>query len=178
MHKGYKCLDRSTLRIYLSHDVVFDESMFSFASSVGTVNSNKTDNTMTTMSLSVLSSSPISSLYPSHEPVVQDDNMRNYNLSMLSTDNAETGTEVLAGRDLSGDSTEDNSSHIIFETSQYKAHMQTRLRNNKTMSKEYHDGTIRYSLKGKAFFAEPVSYLDALTEPQWKTTMKAEFSAL
>jgi hypothetical protein len=32
MHKGYKCLDISTGRIYISQDVIFDESIFPFAS--------------------------------------------------------------------------------------------------------------------------------------------------
>jgi hypothetical protein len=31
MHKGFKCLDISTGRIYISHDVLFDESIFLFA---------------------------------------------------------------------------------------------------------------------------------------------------
>jgi histone deacetylase 1/2 len=31
MHKGYKCLDRSTGRIYISRDVIFDEHVFPFA---------------------------------------------------------------------------------------------------------------------------------------------------
>jgi hypothetical protein len=31
MHKGYKCLDRATCRIYISRDVVFNESLFPFA---------------------------------------------------------------------------------------------------------------------------------------------------
>jgi hypothetical protein len=31
MHKGFKCLDISTGRIYVSHDVIFDESVFLFA---------------------------------------------------------------------------------------------------------------------------------------------------
>jgi hypothetical protein len=32
MHKGYKCLNISTGRLYISHDIVFDESIFPFAS--------------------------------------------------------------------------------------------------------------------------------------------------
>jgi histone deacetylase 1/2 len=31
MHKGYKCLDRSTGHIFISCDVVFDEKVFSFS---------------------------------------------------------------------------------------------------------------------------------------------------
>jgi hypothetical protein len=32
LHKGYKCLDISTGRIYVSRDIVFDETVFTFAS--------------------------------------------------------------------------------------------------------------------------------------------------
>jgi hypothetical protein len=32
MHKGFKCLDISTGRIYISRDVLFDKSVFPFAS--------------------------------------------------------------------------------------------------------------------------------------------------
>jgi hypothetical protein len=32
MHKGFKCLDISEGRIYISRDVVFDETIFPFAS--------------------------------------------------------------------------------------------------------------------------------------------------
>jgi hypothetical protein len=31
MHKGFKCLDASSGRIYISRDVVFDENVFSFS---------------------------------------------------------------------------------------------------------------------------------------------------
>jgi hypothetical protein len=31
LHKGFKCLDIATGRIYISHDVVFDETQFLFA---------------------------------------------------------------------------------------------------------------------------------------------------
>jgi hypothetical protein len=31
MHKGYKCLDVSTGRVYISHDVIFDEENFPFS---------------------------------------------------------------------------------------------------------------------------------------------------
>jgi hypothetical protein len=31
IHKGYKCLDMDTDRVYISRDVVFDENVFPFA---------------------------------------------------------------------------------------------------------------------------------------------------
>jgi hypothetical protein len=31
LHKGFKCLDPSEGRVYISHDVVFDENVFPFA---------------------------------------------------------------------------------------------------------------------------------------------------
>jgi hypothetical protein len=30
MHKGFKCLDVATSRVYISHDVIFYETAFSF----------------------------------------------------------------------------------------------------------------------------------------------------
>lgn len=31
MHKGFKCLEVSTSRVYISRDVVFDETIFPFS---------------------------------------------------------------------------------------------------------------------------------------------------
>jgi hypothetical protein len=31
LHKGYKCLDMETGRVYISHDVIFDEAVFPFS---------------------------------------------------------------------------------------------------------------------------------------------------
>jgi hypothetical protein len=31
LHKGYKCLDISSCRVYISRDVIFDEAVFPFA---------------------------------------------------------------------------------------------------------------------------------------------------
>jgi hypothetical protein len=66
MHKGYKCLDRSSDRIYISRDVVFDEAIFPFASS-----STPSDSIST------------SSLFPSKEPTISNDHMQHYKLDLL-----------------------------------------------------------------------------------------------
>jgi histone deacetylase 1/2 len=66
-HKGYKCLDRSTGRIYISRDVVFDERVFPYMSN-------------TSPDLSPLQN-PVE--FPVSEPVVQNAPMRKYDLSLL-----------------------------------------------------------------------------------------------
>jgi hypothetical protein len=62
IHKGYKCLDRATGRIYISRDVMFDESLFPFATSL-TLPSSST----------------------AHEPVACHDQLRNYSVELMTT---------------------------------------------------------------------------------------------
>lgn len=76
IHKGYKCLDRTTGRIYISRDVVFDESCFPFAGSGATT---------------PLSSSSIVS-FLQHEPEILNDHMNRYDLSMLLSNNCNAAT--------------------------------------------------------------------------------------
>jgi hypothetical protein len=86
VHKGYKCLDRSTGRIYISRDVMFDEHLFPFASAP---------------SASTNPSSPTT--IPDHELVAYNDHMRHYKLELLATDNpAECGSLPLLGSGSSG----------------------------------------------------------------------------
>ena len=67
MHKSYKCLDRSTGRIYISRDVVFDETVFPFAIPGVTVDVSKL--------------LPVS--FPSDEPVTQSIDTRSYDITLL-----------------------------------------------------------------------------------------------
>jgi histone deacetylase 1/2 len=78
MHKGYKCLDRSTGRIYISRDVIFDEAVFPFAAD----------------SISASPSASPPSHFPQSEPVLYDDRVRNYNLSLLEPTNPAMSSSV------------------------------------------------------------------------------------
>jgi histone deacetylase 1/2 len=69
MHKGYKCLDKSTGRIYISRDVVFDETVFPFATPGVSIDVSTLEQSIT---------------FPSDEPVMSTP-MRNYDLTFLST---------------------------------------------------------------------------------------------
>ena len=69
MHKGYKYLDRSSGRIYLSRDVVFDETMFPFATPCVVIDVSKLH--------------PVS--FPAQEPAIQGPNMRIYDMTFFTT---------------------------------------------------------------------------------------------
>jgi histone deacetylase 1/2 len=68
MHKGYKCLDRSTGRIFISRDVVFDEKVFPFSTPGVSVDVSTLERAIT---------------FPLDEPVTSA-SMRNYDLSYLT----------------------------------------------------------------------------------------------
>ena len=70
LHKGYKCLDRTSGRIYISRDVVFDESVFPYSSPGVSVDIASIEHALT---------------FPSNEPV-SDVHVRKYDLSYLSPD--------------------------------------------------------------------------------------------
>jgi hypothetical protein len=70
MHKGYTCLDHSIGWILFSHDVIFDESIFSYTTSGVTVDVSILEEVISFPSTELATSAPV----------------RNYDLTYLSTD--------------------------------------------------------------------------------------------
>jgi hypothetical protein len=61
LHKGYKCLHISTNRTYISHDVVFDETIFPFT---------QTSSDSTLPSSSILPLNPDQFVYAAYTPLL------------------------------------------------------------------------------------------------------------
>jgi hypothetical protein len=78
MHKGYKCLDKSSGRIYISRDVVSDESIFPYATAGVSVDILTLREAIT---------------FPSTEPATHD-HVHQYELSYLSTNPPLLGDDV------------------------------------------------------------------------------------
>lgn len=77
MHKGYKCLDKRTGRVYISRDAVFDESRFPFATPV-------IESTPSSIAQGVS--------YPQTEPSLVNDHMKRYDLSLLLANSSHAAT--------------------------------------------------------------------------------------
>lgn len=169
-HKGYKCLDRSTGRIHISRDVIFDENLFPFNESKSPA---KIKHSHQPALLPVLINPTV---YTEHaltnvEPVISDSHM-SYGqsddiandasvLSLLPADNT-THHEVIAEHEAENSSTNnqnraqeqlpehDISRDTIPEASNQHS-MKTRSKNNIVRAKQFTDGTVRYSDTSRSF---------------------------
>lgn len=174
-HKGYKCLDRSTGRIYLFRDVVFDESVFPYTLPVSTDQALQHSNhptilptlakpTFYTEDALLLHhhSAPPNPLPSPAGPAIDDVHMSNEqtnsvvdagssNIDEESPVAAQSSSSVQDGsvseREISPEPPEPEPEPVIRQQRQ----MNTRLRKNIVQPKEFTDGTVRYSVHARSF---------------------------
>ncbi|WVZ62530.1 hypothetical protein U9M48_012269 [Paspalum notatum var. saurae] len=172
-HKGYKCLDRQTGRVYISRDVIFDEKMFPFQISTEqskspaqtgsqpillptAINLNLyTESSLTDTNTNMPDPSNIPHTNPPSSPEISD--MPNDNVLTNTADTPvsgqppeHAGSNAAPENQVTEADTEQLESHS--EIAQNAAndhqpthHMRTRLKDNIVKPKEFKDGTVRYS---------------------------------
>lgn len=167
LHKGYKRLNKSTGQVYISHDVVFDEITFPFASS---------DNAHNTIFHHDSILPPVTVMSSTTHPPVPSSPMHDHvNNSNLPT---------IAPTNLAGPGPSNITSSTSSSETEPQPSVCTRVRNNIRQPKQYTDDTVRYPLKGRACAAvtesvsEPSSHIEVAQHVEWRRAMDAEFDAL
>ena len=190
-HQGYKCLDLSTGKIYVSRHVIFDETLFPYSKTTVPVSS-------TSVSLPQPVTMPLS---PCLDDLQSNHISTNTSTAPLVLISADTGqdpsspTSEDTATDPSLDTTGDPSPTVPQATAPVQdvasqpvltnTHsMVTRSKNQIHRPKKSGDDYIRYPLP-KALtaahvtnIAEPTSYSQASKSVQWREAMNTEFSAL
>jgi hypothetical protein len=196
-HKGYKCLDRQSGRVFISRDVVFDESVFPFKNNSTHCSSAPHNSNQPTVlpSFTPLSHYTEQFLTDENPTIAQSTNPENPLSDSTAVGNISTGlghTNTVADHPIAA--TYENAGlqtgqgeeihAAVPETPQAEPsaghRMQTRLKNNIVRPKQFRDGTARYggSVQTSCIPMEPRSHEEALKHKEWKQAMDAEYSAL
>jgi histone deacetylase 1/2 len=187
-HMGYKCLDVSTGRVYISRNVIFDENVFLFArnSSSGSSVYSATD-LLTDVHVQPI---PLVVPYAGNPGGGADDDRHagdvdhhagesNSESGPLHSDSASGSASPAFSSSAHGStsSTTDQSGSAHQPTPPPAHPMRTRLRSGITQPKQRTDGTVTYTASRATDF-EPDSVAAALQDPRWKAAMDAELAAL
>ena len=196
-HLGFRCLDRSTGRIYVSRDVIFDERVFPFAADSPKYSSPTEDQLLLP---EPLDSSVCSDRTPATDPApssvvvsggihVDVDRHLHAEHAAPDVDHAHQpeapggpepesppppspSTPTGPAHDEPNPSPASTPSTAASTPPAPAAHpMRTRLRNNIVQPARLPDGMIRYDTAKRAFAAEPVSHVDALGVPDRKSVV-------
>jgi len=187
-HQGYKCLDLSTGKIYVSHNVIFNETLFPYSQPIVPVSDQSSPSTSVSLPHHITVPQfpcPIE-LHPNH--ITTCTPSAPLMLIPAETDQAPPPTHSTA--------TEPALSPIISPATTPVTHpdtlpvptnihsMVTRSKNNIHRPRQSSDDFIRYPLP-KALTAalvptatEPTSYSQASKFVHWREAMNQEFSAL
>jgi histone deacetylase 1/2 len=195
-HKGYKCLDVATGRVYISRDVIFDESVFPFSR----LNPSEKPIVYTYESLLDLGSTafctndridvqlpvvfpaagtaPIDARAAHVDQAPRHDGPHVEPIGPTTDDSAHADPAADTPPASPAPSSTTSSLVVPVPPAPDRVHqMQTRLRAGKSVPKRRTDGTVTYTA-ARASDTEPTSVSAALLNPKWKEAMDAEFSAL
>jgi histone deacetylase 1/2 len=184
-HKGYKCLDVETGRVYISRDVIFYEHIYPFSKhfSVST-NSYGSSVSCANDLLTNVQNQPVPVVVQRAGTTTDDDR------HAADVDQHADG-EPGSASSSSSSSVQDSSSPASSTASSGpsdsappsppaapRTHtMRTRLRSGISMPKQRTDGTVTYSAI-RSEDLEPPSLAAALDDPRWRAAMDAELTAL
>ncbi|WVZ49109.1 hypothetical protein U9M48_000490 [Paspalum notatum var. saurae] len=211
-HKGYKCFDHMTGRVYISRDVVFDEMVFPFSEqSLQKPQDPQNSHHPTILPMlakniqyteSALVTPPPNDIPNPPEPALDDGNNGSGHSTPNANDDSPSASLPATGghTDAQGCSDTNNEELNSQEaaTSPPQAppaqhSMRTRLKDNIVQTKQFTDGTVRYSQNARGFacsltdrnpamghstVSEPYNLEQALSSPEWKQAMDVEYSAL
>ena len=194
-HKGYKCLDVATGRVYISRNVIFDENVFPFSrrsspgSSVYRATDLLTDVQIQPVPLVVpFAGAPDAELDdhvdhhagesdsesgPSHSDSAPSPPSTAHDSASMGSASPSTASSGSAQQP-----TPPPSPPAQDLNPPPPAHpMRTRLRAGVSLPKQRTDGTVTYSAV-RAADLQPVSVTAALEDPRWRAAMDAELAAL
>uniref|UniRef100_A0A2N9HUY1 Uncharacterized protein n=1 Tax=Fagus sylvatica TaxID=28930 RepID=A0A2N9HUY1_FAGSY len=174
LHKGYKCLHHSSGRIYISRDVIFEETAFPF------------HNGPPILTAPAQTSSPSPGLPLLINPTLPHQaRPNNPTQHLTSSPSSQTSPAVPA---LSSPAPSQPTPPPLASQSPppiAPSHpMITRSKANISKPKHFHDGTVRYPLHHALLaettpsLIEPTCYSSAVKVPQWRDAMNTEFDAL
>ncbi|WVZ53157.1 hypothetical protein U9M48_004138 [Paspalum notatum var. saurae] len=182
-HKGYKCLDPSTGRVYISRDVVFNEHIFPFETlkNPAPVSNSHHPVLLPTLNKSIYSEHSLIEHHISDQPAFGDSHMRGEQTNQTTNGDVSGTSSPSTGGETAGPSDSDSRStdRVTEDDGQTNTEMspaadpntvpdpyptpaietanqhpmRTRLRNNIVQTKEFTDGTIRYPEKSRKFAA-------------------------
>jgi histone deacetylase 1/2 len=195
-HRGFKCLDTSTGKVFVSRHVVFDEGSFPFANS-NTSPPPPPSNLYTTLPTSLLNNINPS---PAHQPNTTPTPASfppttppSHPQPFLSSPSVPPPSQTISPPDINSSTPPNDSTptpqptqhiSVAAELPVHRPHqMVTRSQHNIVRPKKNPDGTVRYPLPQTFLVTgtipeSPTCYSEASKHHEWRAAMDEEFTAL
>ena len=188
IHLGYRCLSISSNKLFISRDVVFEESIFPYSHS-----STSSDNTSTgilgthptPLSITVkpyVQNTPISTSFPATEPIPPDQNI--ITSSHESSNSEENDRNIPSADPISPDTTSFLNDQNLHSADPISPDTTPPLK-TKSISEIYsktqpitNHPLPECFLTNTTIPCEPISFSQAMKDAQWLQAMKTEFIAL